>query len=153
MRELRIHHFFDMIRDYGSEKELKPHPFGHSYHLIGKEVFENKVRKIKLVIKNDDVCETCNKLSSGKCTDSIDHRADFVKKQLFNDFLDNRIMKAMGYHAEQVVEIKELFENAYKYLDSLFEIYKGNDLEHTKMRQFHVRAGLDKKNKELGVRN
>ena len=151
MRELRIHHFFDMIRDYGAGKTLREHPYGHSFHLIAGEIYENKIKRLKLIIRNDDVCENCRMLESGSCTDSIDHRSDFTSKEAFNNFLDGRIMKVMAYESGQIVEVKEIIRNAGKYLDQIFDIYAGNDVAHTTLRKEHVSSGIGKKKRELQI--
>jgi len=151
MRELRIHHFFDIIRDYGSYKILKEHAYEHSYHIIGKEIYENRIREIRLVVKSDDICERCSYLSSGNCTDTIDHRSDFRYKADFNDYLDTKIMKCMGYENRQIIEVKKLIMNAEKYLDKIFELYEGNDIDNTKMRKKYVSIGINRKISELGL--
>ena len=149
MRELRIHHFFDIMRDYGSGKSLSEHAYGHSYHTIGNELFENKTSTIKIVIKNDDICENCTKLNQGKCIDTIHHRSDFLYKQEFNDYLDTRIMNCMGYEDGQVIEVMDIVKNAHKYLVHIFELYDGNDIEHTELRKQNVSIGIDKKTDEF----
>lgn len=63
MTELRIHHFFDIIRDYGAGTDLDEHTYGHSYHLVGKGLYENVFTRVKLVIRSDDICVNCKKLS------------------------------------------------------------------------------------------
>lgn len=149
MRELRIHHFFDIMRDYGSGKSLNKHAYGHSYHIIGNELFENEISTIKVVVKNDDICEKCVKLDQGKCTDTIQHRSDFLYKEEFNDYLDTKIMNCMGYEDGQTIEVKDIVADACKYLDNIFELYDGNDLEHTELRKQNVAKGIEKKTDEF----
>ncbi len=151
MRELRIHHFFDIIRDYGAGKALKAHEYGHSYHIIGEEIYHNKLKRIKLIAGNDDICGGCRYLDSGKCLDTIDHRADFKSKQEFNDYLDLRIMKVMGYQNGQEIQVREILRCADAYLDSLALIYEGNDRAHTELRKQNVGAGIQRKRRELGL--
>ena len=151
MRDLRIHHFFDIIRDYGSVKLLQEHVYGHSYHLIGNEIFENRIKKIRLVIKNDDICERCKYLSFGECTDTIQHRSDFKCKEEFNNYLDTKIMNCMGYKEGQIVEINDIIDQSDKYLDSIFDIYAGNDIRHTEQRKQNVSSGIKKKKSEFGL--
>jgi len=151
MRELRIHHFFDIIRDYGSGKTADPHPYGHSYHLAAGEIYENKLTRIKLIINNDDICANCEKLEEGHCIDTIDHRADFSGKQEFNNHLDKKIMACMNYYDGQLVDVKEIIRNAGKYIEEIYELYDGNDIEHTRARKENVKSGIRKKLKELGL--
>ena len=151
MINLRIHHFFDIVRDYGNGIKPAPHPFGHSYHKIAEAIFNNKVDKIRLVIQNDDVCLNCDKLIQDRCIDIIEHRADYDSKQMFNDDLDSRIMNVMGYRVGQVTNFIEILKRSGNYLDSIYEIYKGNDIAHTKLRKQNVSKGIDKKMIELGL--
>ena len=149
MRELRIHHFFDIIRDYGDCKELVPHEYGHSYHVIGQEIYSNEVDSIRLIIGSDDICEGCRYLEAGQCLDSIGHRSDFRSKEEFNNYLDRRIMTVMGYSEGQVIKVRAIIEDAGVYLDSIFDIYKGNDPGHTEIRKINVSSGLSMKRQEL----
>ena len=151
MRELRIHHFFDIIRDYGAGNTLKPHVYGHSYHLIGNEIYNNDLAELKLIVNNDDICENCSRLDGDHCVDTIDHRTDFSSKEKFNDWIDSRIMAAMGYSDGQLVSVKDIILNADKYLDNIFEIYEGNDVEHTEMRKKNVRKGIERKIREINI--
>lgn len=47
--ELRIHHFFDTIRDLGAGKDLQPHPYGHSLHKVAALIRKDPQIKIRLV--------------------------------------------------------------------------------------------------------
>ena len=147
MINLRIHHFFDIIRDYGEGRVPKKHEYGHSYDEIAEKIYSDRVGEVKLVIKSDDVCNNCIMLNKGHCTDLIGHRDDFKSKESFNDYLDKRIMNILGYHENQVVRVRELINEADKYLENIFYIYDGNDIEHTKLRRANVAKGLKKKNK------
>jgi hypothetical protein len=147
--ELRIHHFFDIIRDYGSGKKIEEHPYGHSYHIIAKKLYENQLHIVKLVIENDDICEQCSKLQFNHCHDSINHRPDFSSKEIFNNYLDDRIMKCMGYESGQNVTVRKLINDSGKYLDKIDEIYSGNDLINTKLRKKNASIGITKKVEEL----
>ena len=40
--ELRIHHIFDIIRDFGSNKTFEKHAFGHSYHFIAEKILKEE---------------------------------------------------------------------------------------------------------------
>jgi hypothetical protein len=91
----------------------------------------------------------CKKLSLERCTDSIHHRSDFTSKEEFNDYLDTRIMKSMDYEVGQIVEVKDIIKNADKYLDAIFDIYKGNDIDHTRLRKQYVFLGIKKKRAEV----
>jgi len=145
MTTLRIHHFFDMIRDYGNDTVLEAHPFGHSYHIVGNDIFNNKIVRIKLTTENDDVCRNCVHLKGGKCRDVISHRSDFKNKEDFNTHIDNRIMKLMGYRDGQVLSVSDILSHADCYIANIFEIYDGNDTGHTELRKRSVEKGVQKK--------
>ena len=125
MTELRIHHFFDIIRDYGAGKTLCEHDYRHSYHLIGNEIYANRIDSIRLIVKNDDICRNCIMLRDGSCIDTITHRTDFTSKESFNNHLDKRIMERLGYTEGQVVPVTELIKNSYKYLYYIFSDLRG----------------------------
>jgi len=142
MRKVRIHHFFDIIRDYGSKTALNKHDYGHSYHIVGGEIFQNKLKSIQLIIENDDICINCEKLIDGLCIDKIDHRSDYLLKQDFNNHIDSQIMNYMNYFDGQIIEIRDILQDAEKYLSNIFQIYEGNDLDHTANRKKNVSNGV-----------
>ena len=149
MRELRIHHFFDIIRDYGAHKDLKPHDYGHSYHVIANEIYNQQLDQFRLVAGSDAVCEGCRYLDAGHCLDTVSHRRDFTSKEDFNNHLDRKIMKVLGYREGQIVKTARLIEEAGGYLDSITHIYDGNDPEHTEMRKRNVKAGIERMKRDL----
>lgn len=142
--KLRIHHLFDIIRDFGSGKIFEKHDYGHSYHTIAQKIRDDKAIEIKLVIAQDDICENCIKLVDGDCIDSINHRKDFDKKEVFNNYLDNRIMKILNLQEHEVVNLEEIVKRSDSYLDKIEYIYAGNDENHTLMRKSHVIKGVEK---------
>lgn len=143
MERIRIHHFFDIIRDHGKGKALSPHPYGHSYHMVAGRLLSGEIKQIRLVIENDAVCCNCSKLISGHCIDTIDHRTDFTSKEQFNDHLDARIMKTLGLEQGQIITTRELLDLSSLYLEQIEYLYEGNAPEHTRMRAIHVRRGID----------
>ncbi len=140
--ELRIHHIFDIIRDIGRNKILEKHEYGHSYHIIAKKILNNEFEIIKIVVKSDDVCRGCVKLYDGKCIDIIDHRKDFLKKEEFNNYLDNRIMKVLNINNDDIFTFKDIFQLTKEYLKNIEYIYEGNDIIHTQERKKNVEKGL-----------
>ena len=149
MLNIRIHHFFDILRDYGSNKTLEPHEYGHNYHVIGQQIYNNKISEMKLIIDNDDICQGCNKLSEKHCIDTISHRADFKSKEKFNNHIDTRIMDRMGLKQNQNITLKTLLAMSHLYTDAIELIYTGNDIEHTMMRKKNVERGIAMKQDEL----
>ncbi|MGD1815774.1 MAG: DUF1284 domain-containing protein [Pleomorphochaeta sp.] len=142
MINIRIHHFFDIIRDYGSGKIIQPHPYGHSLHLISQKITSGEIKEMRLVIECDAICENCNKLFDNHCIDTISHRKDFKSKEQFNNYLDNRIMETLGLKKGQTITCAELINLSTLYLDNIDYIYLGNDTEHTKNRAANVKKGI-----------
>ncbi len=117
--------------------------------MIGKKIYKNMVKEFKIVNGSDFICKNCNKLIGDKCIDLIDHRIDFKNKEDFNNYLDERILKAMSLSNNQIVRIEEILEKSNLYVDNIFDIYLGNSKEHTELRKINVRSGIEKKKREL----
>ena len=149
MLKLRIHHVFDIIRDFGSNKKFEKHIYGHSYHIVANNIYEKKINKFKIVVSSDDICKNCIKLVNNKCIDSILHRKDFNKKEAFNNYLDNRIMEVLNLREYETMSLEELSKISNKYIDNIEYIYKGNDENHTQERKKNVVKGIKKIKKEL----
>lgn len=149
---LRIHHFFDIIRDFGAGKDINPHPYLHSYHKVAKIIFKESLRKIEIVTESDSVCEGCIKLKGNRCTDIITHRKDFSGKEEFNNFLDIRIMNVCNIEVNSVTTPASLIKASEKYITNIHFIYAGNDKEHTEMRKINVMKGVEFYVKEHGIR-
>ena len=140
--KIKIHHFFDMIRDFGSNKNIVPHPHLHSYHRVAEIIRNDTNVELELVVAADEVCSTCTHLIENKCDDIITHRTDFVGKEDFNDHLDKRIMKVCDLVSTRKYTPKTLCEISNKYIDNIEFIYEGNDAEHTLQRKKNVLLGL-----------
>ena len=149
---IRIHHFFDIIRDFGSEKKFDPHPYLHSYHNIAREIWENSDLEFEIVIKSDAVCTGCTQLRNTFCVDSISHRKDFTQKETFNNYLDNRIIAICQIHTSRKYSPKTLCEIAAKYIENIEFIYHGNDKEHTQLRKKNVILGLKYYSEKHGIK-
>lgn len=140
--KIKIHHFFDMIRDFGSRKNIVQHPHLHSYHSVAEIISNNANVELELVIGADEVCSTCTHLINKKCDDIITHRTDFAGKEDFNNHLDKRIMEICGLVSTKKYTPKTLCESANQYIDNIEFIYEGNDLPHTLQRKENVTKGL-----------
>lgn len=140
--KLKIHHFFDIIRDFGSGREITPHPHGHAYHLVAEQIRSNPKLEFELVIASDKICLPCSHLIEGICDDVITHRFDFKGKEDFNNHLDKRIMDVCGIEKSKKYSPKLLCELASKYLKDIESIYEGNVKDHTKARKQNVIRGL-----------
>ena len=141
--EIRIHHFFDMIRDMGNGKEIVPHPFGHSYHKVLEKIRKDPRMELKIIIDSDDTCKNCKFLENSNCLDKIDHREDFTSKEKFNNHIDKRILEVSKFSEWDTVTPERLCQMAKPYLENIEYIYDGNDLEHTMKRKENVIKGLE----------
>lgn len=139
---LRIHHFFDIIRDFGRNTEFKPHPYGHSYPVLADIIWNNSGLRFIIISKCDDICIGCKHLTGNSCNDIIEHRKDFKSKEKFNEYIDNRIMKVCSIRENEMFSTIELCKKAALYLDNIFWIYEGNDYAHTQKRKKCVTNGL-----------
>ena len=140
--ELRIHHIFDIIRDIGKNKILEKHEYCHSYHIIANKILNKEFETIKIIVKNDDVCRGFVKLYDEKCIDIIDHRKVYLKKEEFNNFLDNKIIKVLKIKNGDTYTFKEILQLTEEYVKNIEYIYKGNDIIHTNERKKNVEKGL-----------
>ena len=139
---IRIHHFFDIIRDFGSGKIIVPHPSLHAYHKVAEQIRENPNIELKLVVQSDEVCTGCVHLEKSICDDTISHRKDFLLKEEFNNYLDKRIIDVCGFEYSEKYSPKLLCKLAYKYIENIEFIYEGNDASHTFLRKQNVIKGL-----------
>ncbi len=140
--KIRIHHFYDIIRDFGSGKNITPHSSLHAYHKVAEQIRENPNIEFEIVIESDAVCTGCIHLEKSICDDTISHRKDFTLKEEFNNYLDRRIVDICGIRLSEKYSLKMLCEIAHKYIANIEFIYEGNDTEHTKLRKENVIRGL-----------
>ncbi len=90
--KLRPHHIIDIVTGYGSNFRYKPHPYGHSQHIVATELLSDPSQKIRLVLESDDICTGCKHLKSdGKCDDVLSQIRPSPSKQAYNDILDSRL--------------------------------------------------------------
>lgn len=139
---LRIHHFFDIIRAFHDIEKIKPHPYGHSFYQVAKTIMNNPEITIRLTSNCDDVCLNCEKLSNKHCIDKINHRSDFVSKEKFNNYIDERAMRIMGYREGETVPITVLCEKSDNFIDNIDYIFEGNDQWHNDQRKIDIKKGL-----------
>jgi hypothetical protein len=139
---IRIHHFFDIIRDIGSGKNFAPHPYQHSYHLVAQQIMQNPNLKIIIVSAADSVCQGCIHLKDNNCDDILTHRPDFTSKQDFNDYLDQRISLICKIQPLKWYTPKELCIKGKSYLEKIESIYVGNDADNTQIRKENVLKGV-----------
>jgi hypothetical protein len=140
---LRIHHFFDILRDFGSMKPIVPHPYQHSYHLVADEIIQNPLVQFQLVLSCDAICQNCCKMRYHHCTDTITHRSDFKWKEAFNNSIDQKIMETCQLSFERPYTAVAICKISGKYFENADYIYSGNDLNHTIQRILLVKKGIE----------
>ncbi len=140
---IRIHHFFDILRDFGLKKDFDLDPvYLHSYHIIANGIRKNARAPFKIVIGADSICEGCIHLKQGLCRDKI-IKPGFLLKNDYNNYLDLKILRKMNICENEITTPLELCRNAWKYIDHIFSIYDLNDPEYTFKRKKGVLLGLD----------
>ena len=139
---LRVHHFFDIIRDFGKGEDISPHPYQHSFHKIANLIRNNSDLRIKIVIKCDSVCDGCIYYKKGYCEDVLNHRKDFISKEEFNNQIDRRIIEKCLIKKGEILTPIQLCQKAKLYLDNINFIYAGNNRFHTEQRKKDVIKGL-----------
>lgn len=140
--KLKIHHFFDIIRDFGIGKDFNPHPYQHSYHKVAQAIWQNPETEVEIVTHSDGVCEGCIHLVETSCNDIITHRKDFSLKEKFNNYLDSRIIDICGIDISKKYKLISLLQFSDKYIENIEFIYEGNDARHTAKRKENVLKGL-----------
>ena len=140
--KIKIHHFFDIIRDIGSGKNLGPHPYRHSYHKVAETIWQNPDTEVEIVIHSDEVCKNCIHLVGTSCNDIITHRIDFTLKEKFNKYLDFRIIEICGIDVSKKYTFRSLLQFSDKYVENIEFIYAGNDARHTAKRKENVQNGV-----------
>ncbi len=139
---IRIHHFFDIIRDFGGKTSIPPDlKLKNSYHRVAEKIRGNPEMKISLIKGADTVCAGCLHLSNGVCMDGTD-KPGFRLKNNYNEYLDDRIMKELDLHTEDVKTPAELCRLGEKYLKNIFHIYNLDDPGLTAHRKENVAKGL-----------
>lgn len=140
--KIRIHHFFDIIRDFGTGKKIEQHPYLHSYHTVAGAIEQNPDLELEIVLEPDAVCKGCVHLINKGCDDVIAHRKDFKQKEAFNNYLDKRIMEICDIPNSVKYSPKTLCKMAHRYILNIELIYEGNNPEHTQLRKENVIRGL-----------
>ena len=140
---IRIHHFFDIIRDFGINPKIEPNQkYHHSYHTVATCIRNNPDLKLEIVIGPDAVCAGCAFHRKGTCTDKID-KPGFSLKRQYNDFLDRKILGKINVREHQIITARELCYSADNYLSNMYSIYNLNAVPSTSIRHMHVINGLN----------
>ena len=108
--KLRPHHIIDIITGYGNNVVYKPHPYGHSQHIVAPKLYSSLDLRVKLVLEADDICIGCSHLmADGSCNDVLSRITPSPSKQAYNDILDSRLFDHFSISPGSVVTILEYY--------------------------------------------
>jgi hypothetical protein len=136
---IRIHHFFDIIRDLRSGNKILPDiNYRHSYHSVANILRDSPGTRMKIVMGVDAVCDGCVHNVNGKCDDPLTIKRGFTMKHDYNNWLDQRILAVYGLKEGMVVTPGKICVSAKEYLDNIYKIYEldpGGDID-TRKKEF-----------------
>lgn len=140
---IRIHHFFDIIRDFGIFTEIPANKvYQHSYHTVACLIRENPDIRMQIVLGADSVCQGCIHKVNNSCNDLLTRKKGFTMKNDYNDYLDKRIMEACGISIGQIMTPKEICILSNKYIDNIESIYTIDDDDYISKKKTEFIAGL-----------
>lgn len=141
---IRIHHFFDIIRDLrtGSKMEAN-NSYKHSYHLVANTLRDSPDMKMKIVVDLDSVCDGCIHNKEGKCDDPLTIKEGFTMKNDYNNYLDRRILEKLTLSEGDVVTPREICKTANIYIDNICQIYEIDPKEEIDARKKEFIEGLE----------
>ena len=143
MVTIRIHHFFDIIRDLRTGEKIPADTnYRHSYHSVANILRDSPGIKMKIVIGVDSVCNRCVHNSEGKCDDPLTTKKGFAMKHDYNWWLDNKILEICNFSEGQIVTPNEVCISAYNYLENIYCIYELDPEENINTRKKDFIDGL-----------
>jgi len=147
--KLRPHHIIDIVTGYGNNFRYKPHPYGHSQHIVAPLLVSNHFLKIQLVLGSDDICAGCvHLIADGKCDDILAQIRPSPSKQAYNDILDCRLFDHFKLKPGTVITFHRYLEILNNHTPGLEKI-----CTHPKEDQEKRLKGLMKGLERLGIRN
>lgn len=140
---IRIHHFFDIIRDFGISPYIPANTgYQHSYHTVACLIRENPGIRMKIVLGTDSVCQGCIQNINGWCADPLTRKKGYTMKNDYNDYLDKRIMETCHVSAGQIMTPEEICQISDQYFSNLEYIYQIDSEEYIRNRRNNFIAGL-----------
>jgi len=140
---MRIHHFFDIIRDLRTGEKLEADIlYKHSYHIVANSLRDSPETKMKIVIDLDSVCEGCIHNKDGKCDDPLTIKKGFAMKNDYNNYLDKRILEKIGISEGDIVTPREICKSADNYIENMNQIYTLDSKEEISQRKMEFIEGL-----------
>jgi hypothetical protein len=140
---IRIHHFFDIIRDFGIQNEIPANTlYLHSYHTVADSIHENPNIRMKIVLGVDSVCQGCIHNVNNSCDDLLTRKEGFTMKNDYNDYLDKRILEACQINIGHIMTPNEICLLSDKYINNIESIYKVDSEDYIRKRKKDFIAGL-----------
>jgi len=140
---IRIHHFFDIIRDLRTGEKIMPDTnYKHSYHSVANTLRDSPDIKMKIVVGTDSVCNGCIHNVNGKCDDPLTIKQGFTMKHDYNEWLDKRILGIYNLSEGKVITPEKICKSADKYIDNINEIYTLDSKEDIDARKKEFIEGL-----------
>jgi len=140
---MRIHHFFDIIRDLRTgEKMVADTNYKHSYHSVANTLMDSSDIKMKIIVGLDSVCDGCIHNKEGKCDDPLTIKKGFTMKHDYNNYLDKRILEKLNWSEGDIVTPKKICKSAGKYINSIYQIYEIDPKEEIDARKKEFIEGL-----------
>jgi len=147
-KNIRPHHFLDILRDYGYGIRYQPHEYEHALHRIGEDLLGNLDREIVLVIAADDICRPRLHLrADGRCDDTMMRGEEIISKQDYNDGLDRWLWVHLELDRANRMTVGEFCRCGRGYLDGI-EAVCAHPEEDPACRRIGLIEGLKKLNVE-----
>jgi hypothetical protein len=141
--KMRIHHFFDIIRDLRTgEKIMADTNYKHSYHSVANILRDSPNIRMKIIIGIDSVCDGCIHNVDGKCDDPLTSKSGFTMKHDYNNWLDKRILEKYNWSEGQIVTPEKICKSADKYIGNIYDIYELDSKEYIDIRKKEFIEGL-----------
>ncbi len=121
--KIRPHHLFDILRDYGNNVVMEPHPFGASVTEVTNKILRS-VYPIVMVPRVDSICETCSMLKNEICQAMI--REDLIMSG-YNDDLDDKLFRLMDLKPFMQITLKDFVNIADVKLDIILKQFTSPD--------------------------
>jgi len=133
---IKPHHFIDIIKLYGAGITVfvPDEIMGHNFYKIGNQILNDKETKLKLTIKEDDICLPCQVFDGKKCTDALSHIPGFTLKNTYNSTLDQRIISILSLDTTTIYTARNLCSLIKEQSSIIFKVWKEEANDITKPR-------------------
>jgi hypothetical protein len=141
---MRIHHFFDIIRDLRSGNRIEANTlYNHSYHSVANSLRDAPGISMKIVIGLDSICTGCIHYKISSCDDPLTIKEGFTMKNDYNNYLDKRILQKLNLSEGDIITPLDICKSAYLYIDNIYDIYEIDPAEEIDARKMEFIEGLE----------